>query len=136
MRIFRVLYSVPLLTVLAGLAWLAYFFMTPISSEIAETRAQTLCVIGNVVSQANEKFALTPLAPKPLDCSCVLAKLRRQFGRAEAARLTDVTRLLFVNSVRNILTRRTNSNEAVDRRDLAKIQAFFGAIGLECPAPP
>lgn len=134
MWIFRTLYKASLLTVLAGLAWLAYFFMSPISPDNVETRAQTLCVIGNLAAQANEKFGLTPLSPKPLDCACVSAKLRRQFGTAEAARLTDATRQLFVNSMRNTLTRRANSNEAVDRRDLAKIQAFFGAIGHECPA--
>lgn len=134
MWIFRTLYKVSLLLILAGLGWLAYFFMTPISPENVETRASAMCVIGNVAAQANESFALTPLAPKPLDCACVSAKLRRQFGTAEAARLTDATRQLFVNSMRNTLMRRTNSNAEVDRRDLAKIQAFFGAIGRECPA--
>ena len=134
MWIFRTLYKVSLLLILAGLGWLSYFFMTPISPENVETRASAMCVIGNVAAQANKSFALTPLAPKPLDCACVSAKLRRQFGTAEAARLTDATRQLFVNSMRNTLMRRTNSNAEVDRRDLAKIQAFFGAIGRECPA--
>jgi hypothetical protein len=136
MWIFQTLYKVSLLLILAGLFWLAYFFMTPVSPDNVESRARALCVIGNLASQANEKFALTPLAPKPLDCACVSAKLRRQYGSAEAARLTDTTRLLFINSVRNTLARRAQSTEAVDWRELKSIQAFFGAITRECPARP
>lgn len=136
MRIFRVLYLASLLTVLAGLGWLVYFFMTPISESNVESHAMALCVIGNVVSHVNERFALTPLAAKRLDCACVSAKLRRQYGSAQAARLTDATRLLFVNSVRNTLTRRTNGTTAVERGDFRSIQAFFRTIGRECPAQP
>jgi hypothetical protein len=136
MWIFRTLYKASLLLILAGLGWLAYFFMTPVTADNVETRASALCVIGNLAAQANEKFALTPLAPKPLDCACVSAKLRRQYGSAEAARLADTTRLLFISSVRNTLTGRAQSTEAVDRRDLQSIQAFFSAITRECPAPP
>jgi hypothetical protein len=136
MWIFRTLYKASLLLILAGLGWLAYFFMTPISPDNVETRASALCVIGNVAAQANEKFALTALAPRPLDCACISAKLRRQYGRAEAARLTDATRLLFINSMRSTLTGRANGGVEVDKRDLAAIQAFFSTIGRECPAQP
>jgi hypothetical protein len=136
MRIFRVLYLSSLIMLLAGLGWLIYFFVTPVTEANVERHAKGLCVIGNLTSEANRRFALTPLAPPPLGCDCVLAKLRRQYGGGDATRLTDVTRQLFVSSVRRTLTRQAGGNEAVDRRDLAKIRAFFRDIGRECPARP
>lgn len=130
MRIFRVLYSASLLLALSVLGYVAYVFLLPVTPHNVELRANSMCVIGNVAVQINEKFALTGMTPKPLDCACVSAKLRQRGN--DAARLVETARQLFVNSMRNVLTGQQNSFGAFDRAELRLAQEFFGLIGEEC----
>ncbi len=130
MRIFRVLYSASLLLALSVLGYVAYVFLAPVAPHNVELRANSMCVIGNVAVQINEKFALTGMTPKPLDCSCVSAKLRQRGN--DAARLVETARQLFVNSMRNVLRGQQNSFGAFDRAELRLVQEFFGLIGEEC----
>ncbi len=136
MRIVRVLYSTSLLMVLVLFGCIYYVFVTPVTEANAEAQAARLCGIGNAAVQLNQTFALTALAPKPVDCGCVSAKLRRQYEPADAARLTVITRQLFLNSMRSRLTGHEGNAGEISRSDRSKIQQFFTAIREECAAGP
>ena len=136
MRLVRVLYSASLLMLLALSGCIYYIFATPVTEANAEAQAARLCVIGNAAVQLNQTFALTALAPQPVDCGCVSAKLRRQYKPADTARLTGLTRHLFLNSLRSRLTGQSGNSGEIGRSDLLTIQQFFTAIGEECAAGP
>ena len=78
------------------------------------------------------KYKLTGLSQNDADCVCLSRKLVETHGKAEAVRLTDTTRQLFVNAMRAKLTGSAPSFEGVDRNDLYTIQQFFETVGAAC----
>ncbi len=132
MRLFRTIYKAYLVVALAGLGYIAFLFMTPVTQTNLESRVTSLCIIGNIATQLDRKFKLTGLSHSDADCGCLSGNLMQTHGKSEAARLVDTTRLLFVNAMRAKLTRSTPSFEGIDRNDLYKIQQFFETIRTDC----
>lgn len=132
MRLFRTIYKAFLFAALAGLAYVAFLFMTPVTQSNFVSRVQSLCAVGNIATQIGRKYKLTGLSQNDADCACLSHKLLETHGKAEAVRLADTTRQLFVNAMRAKLMRSTLSFDSVDRNDLYKIQQFFESAGMVC----
>jgi hypothetical protein len=132
MRLFRTLYKAFLFSALAALGYVAFLFMMPVTEGNVQSRVTSLCTVGNIAVQIDRKFRLTGLSQKVSDCGCLLRRLIQDHGKAEAARLADTTRQLFVNALRAKLTRSTPSFEGIDRSDLYTIQQFFEHTASAC----
>lgn len=132
MRLFRTIYKAFLFVTLAGLAYVAFLFMTPVTQANFASRVKSLCTVGNVATQIDRQYKLTGLSQNDADCACLTRKLVETHGKADAVRLTDTTRQLFVNAMRAKLTGSTPSFEGVDRQDLYSIQQFFETAGRAC----
>ena len=136
MRLFRVIYLASLLFVLSVLGFVLYIFLTPVTPENVLSRVNSLCATGDVAVQINEKFSLTSMTPKPLDCACVSVRLVKRFGKENAARLTETTRQLFVNAIRRTLTGWPDTNTALNATDIGAVRDFFEVIATEFKAKP
>jgi hypothetical protein len=134
MRLFRTIYKAFLLATLAALGYVTFLFMTPVTQGNLESRVTSLCTVGNIATQIDRKYKLTGLSQKDADCGCLSRKLLQTHGKAEAARLADATRQLFVNAMHAKLTRSAPSFEGIDRNDLQTIQQFFETVGATCTA--
>ncbi len=132
MWLFRTLYKAFLFSALAALGYVAFLLMTPVTEGNLQSRVTSLCTVGNIAMQIDRKYRLTGLSRQDSDCRCLSRKLLQDHGKAEAARLADTTRQLFVNAMRAKLTRSTPSFEGIDRSDLYMIQQFFEHTGSVC----
>lgn len=134
MRLFRVLYLAILITLLAGLAFAAFIFMTPVTQENFDMRVTAMCEARNLAAQANGQFKLTSLAVRRLSCSCVESRLTAQNGMDNAVRLAETTRLLFMNSMRSKLSGQSVDFGGFNINDIGKIQSFFSGLENACAA--
>lgn len=132
MRLFRTIYKAFLLATLAGLGYVAFLFLSPVTQDNLHARVTSLCTVGNLATQMDRKYNLTGLSRQDADCGCLSRNLMQTHGKAEAARLADTTRQLFVNAMRAKLMRSAPSFEGVDRNDLYTIQQFFESVGVAC----
>ncbi len=136
MRLFRTIYKAFLFAALAGLGYVAFLFLTPVTQDNLQSRVTSLCTVGNLATQIDRKYKLTGLSQKEANCGCLSGRLLQTHGNAEAARLADATRQLFVNAMRSKLTGSAPSFEGIDRNDLYKIQQFFESVGMTCAVKP
>ena len=132
MRLFRVIYSSVLLTILASLAFAAYVFMTPVTQANFDMRVSTMCVASNLAATANNQFGLTNLATPSFNCSCATSRLMAQNGAEGAVRLAEAARELFINAMRSKLTGRAVDRSRFDARDIGKLQSFFSGLENAC----
>lgn len=132
MRLFRTIYKAFLFAALAGLGYVAFLFLSPVTQDNLKSRVTSLCTVGNLATQIDRKYKLTGLSQKQADCGCLSRNLMQTHGKPEAARLADTTRQLFVNAMRARLTGSAPSFEGVNRDDLYKIQQFFESVGAGC----
>lgn len=95
-----------------------------------------MCQADNFATYVNEKFKLTKVSLKPIDCGCLKTRLVTQTGTERAMRLAETGRQLFVNSMGSTLSRKPVDFSIYDVNDLANIQSFLGNIGSSCAARP
>ena len=128
------LYSAILLTISAGLGFAAYIFMTPVTPANFDMRVSAMCEVSNLASSANGRFGLTGVKAPILGCSCIISRLTAQNGIDGAARLTEMTRQLFLNAVMSTLSARPIDVSGFDGRDLARIRTFLSGLQIACAA--